>query len=201
MSRLVKIAKIAPSASIVYQFLVFFLWIFVLNSLPLPSSQIWLSDFREFSIFSLYPWSSCDNKLTEMEGFCSNLNSTTMHGFVYTLQYVNKTMLRSVCVVKREHTYFRAEHYCDNKQRGKYLYGLLYGPFQLFLMSSWLAWQKSFSYWNKVILKNILNQGFQIVDNCRSSTAFSEALMCSQALATFVLLISSRASESRGNAR
>ena len=99
-------------------------------------------------------------------------------------------MLRSVCVVKREHTYFMAEHYCDNKQRGKYLYGLLYGPFQLFLMSSWLAWQKSFSYWNKVILKNILNQGFQIVDNCRSSTAFSEALMCSQALATFVLLIS-----------
>ena len=46
-------------------------------------------------------------------------------------------MFQSVCVCafKREYTLW-VWHYCHNKEGGKYLYGLLYGPFQLYTIIS-----------------------------------------------------------------
>ena len=50
-------------------------------------------------------------------------------------KYVSAFVCVCVRAFKRGYNLW-GSHYCHNKERGKYLYGLLYGPFQLYTIIS-----------------------------------------------------------------
>ena len=74
---------------------------------------------------------SCGNRIRPQWGF--SFAGEVSYEEMFQEKYVSVCVC--VCAFKREYTLW-GWHYCHNKEGGKYLYGLLYGPFQLYTIIS-----------------------------------------------------------------